>query len=452
MNFHVTHSAPSCIDYHKSSSSGANPMTSGNRFSFVKTLRMIQEIERAAKGVPWLTLNHMQILLHIFDMETPEGLEAQTLAKVTGHNKSTVNRIVHSLGDGGGRGAASKGGLKIIQMVTDPNDRRIRRIKLTPRGESLKKLLLAAGGETDEQANMMAMDMAAQIYESASNVNYAMTPQSITFGVDGAEVDMSVSAKGEVGNVTVETTGGFNSSQAESYEPQSMASLERALKYAAKNDIWHVKYRGQEVPLIGREKANAEVQAGRLYKTNSLGIWVYHDSPVAGDYGSIPKFIQADDNEDSINKYIKNIRNKIVHGGERIDVTLDEVAKTLNNHQRKQAVTKIVDNINEQRKSALKNAEHNLTKSETMSQEMSRLLEKGDEVMKLIAATDDPMRQKELRILADSLHRMMKEISEMAASDLQAAQKERETAKKLTDIQTLIQMIEKQFDDKEERS
>ena len=185
MNFHVTDSSPSCIGYHKSRNKKADPMAKGNRFSFVTTLRMIQEIERAAQGVPWLTLNHMQILLHIFDMETPEGLEAQTLAKITGHNKSTVNRIVHSLGDGGGRGTASKKGLGIIEMVTDPNDRRIRRIKITPYGKRLKSLLLAAGNEQDDEANMMAMEMSGHMYESASNVNYAMTPKPITFGVDG---------------------------------------------------------------------------------------------------------------------------------------------------------------------------------------------------------------------------------------------------------------------------
>jgi DNA-binding MarR family transcriptional regulator len=416
-------------------------MAKGNRFSFVTTLRMIQEIERAAQGVPWLTLNHMQILLHIFDMETPEGLEAQTLAKITGHNKSTVNRIVHSLGEGGGRGTASKKGLGIIEMITDPNDRRIRRIKITPYGKRLKSLLLAAGNEQDEEANMMAMEMSGHMYESASNVNYAMTAKPITFGVDGSDVDMSVSAKGEVGNVTVETTDG-----PETLYPQGMASLERALRYAAKNDIWHVKYRGQEVPLIGKDKAIAEVKAGRLYRANSLGVWVYHADPVAEDYGNLPKFIQADLSEGDLEKYIKNVRNKIVHGGERIDVTLDDVAKSLNNHQRKYAVTKIVAEINKGRENALQEAERRLVKSETLTTEMAALLKRGDEVLQQINSTDNPKIKNELRILANSLHNMMKEISESAASEFDAAKQERETANKLTDIQTVLEMIENQFD------
>ena len=47
-------------------------------FYHTKTLRIMEEINLAAKDVPWLTMNHMQIILLIFDMETEEGLEAQT--------------------------------------------------------------------------------------------------------------------------------------------------------------------------------------------------------------------------------------------------------------------------------------------------------------------------------------------------------------------------------------
>ena len=37
--------------------------------AFTAELRLIQEVQRAAKDVPWLTINHLQILLTIFDME-----------------------------------------------------------------------------------------------------------------------------------------------------------------------------------------------------------------------------------------------------------------------------------------------------------------------------------------------------------------------------------------------
>ena len=76
MNFSVTDSSPSCIDYRNKSNYGAMGMAKGqdSGFNFTRELRIIQEISRATKEVPWLTLNHLQVLLHILDMDTPEEL------------------------------------------------------------------------------------------------------------------------------------------------------------------------------------------------------------------------------------------------------------------------------------------------------------------------------------------------------------------------------------------
>lgn len=371
MNFSVTDSSPSCIDYRNKSNYGAMGMAKGqdSGFNFTRELRIIQEISRATKEVPWLTLNHLQVLLHILDMDTPEGLEAQTLAKVTGHNKSTVNRIVHSLGEGGGRGSASKEGLGIIEMHTDQQDRRIRRIHLTAYGQRLKQLLLNAGSSNDPEAGMLEREMQGHMFQSSSRVleaeagNHALTGNDINMQATivakaamkvGAEViknTTGVAAEGQVGSVNVETNG------PETLYPQGMQQLERALRYAAKNNVDHVSFRGRDVPLIEREVAMAKVADGKLFRHNSVGAWIYHTDVVAEDFANVPAFVQADMQPDELDKYIEQQIAEIVFGDERVDVTLDRIGKDLNNTQRKYAVDAVVKGLGRVRTEKAEEAE-----------------------------------------------------------------------------------------------
>ena len=69
------------------------------RFQFVREIRILEEMRRFTKDVPWMTLNHLMVLLYIFDMDNQEGIEGQTLHKLTGLQKSTINRILHGFTD-----------------------------------------------------------------------------------------------------------------------------------------------------------------------------------------------------------------------------------------------------------------------------------------------------------------------------------------------------------------
>ena len=152
-----------------------------------------------------------------------------------------------------------------------------------------------------------------------------------------------VEAKGDAGSVDAPSDG------PQTLHPQGMQQLERALRYAAKHDVWHVSYRGVDVPLIERDKARTLVTDGKLYIDNSLGVWVYHDDPVAADYAATPKYIQADMQPGDLDKYIEHRIADIVFGEERVDVTLDRIGKALNNHQRKYAVDAVVKGLGRMR-------------------------------------------------------------------------------------------------------
>lgn len=459
MNFSVTDSSPSCIHYRNKANYGALSMADSSKFNFTHVLRMIQEIDRAAKAqsnsqVNWLTMNHMQVLLHIFDMETPEGLEAQTLAKITGHNKSTVNRIVHSLAEGGGRGAGSKDGLNIIEMVTDVSDRRIRRIHITPFGKRLKKLLLEAGGPDDEEAQLIQMAMQGHMYESTANVDRSnvlhMKADNVVTAeakVGEATIKQNHSLKAEVGTVKVVTNDAEMGPT--TLHPQGMVQLERALRYAAKNDLWHVSYRGVEVPLIDVGKARKLVEKGKLYRGNSLGVWTYHDNPVGDDYAATPAFIQADLTEDELTKYADNMYNKIVHGKGRVDITLDDVGKTLNNHQRKYVVTYITNALSHRRAQVLNDAEKSLDIADDQSKKVQDLLKEGEVVLETMATTDDPVVEQNMYQRASMLHQQADQRSRTADSALQDATSKRQLAQTIAQMQEELVRMQKQLDEEE---
>lgn len=459
MNFSVTDSSPSCIDYRNKSKYGALSMADSSKFNFTHVLRMIQEIDRAAKAqsnsqVNWLTMNHMQVLLHIFDMETPEGLEAQTLAKITGHNKSTVNRIVHSLAEGGGRGAGSKDGLNIIEMVTDVSDRRIRRIHITPFGKRLKKLLLEAGGPDDEEAQLIQMAMQGHMYESTANVDRsnvvhmkAETMVTAEPKVGEATITQNHSLKAEVGTVKVTTNDAEMGPT--TLHPQGMVQLERALRYAAKNDLWHVSYRGVEVPLIDVGKARKLVEKGKLYRGNSLGVWTYHEDILGDDYAATPAFIQADLTEDELTKYADNMFNKIVHGKGRVDITLDDVGKTLNNHQRKYVVTYITNALSQRRAQAINEAEKSLNDAEKQRQKHSSLLREGDVVLDTMNSTDNPALEQHMHIKASELHSEMRATEAEFGVAISKSQEKREMAAQLTNLQLQLEMLQKKMEEEE---
>ena len=125
-------------------------------YQFTSPLRMIEMLRADLEDVAFLSLNHFAILLIIFEMEDERfGLEAQTIHSLAAVEKSTANRIVHSLSDKGGTISedatprSTRNGLGYVTVKTDVNDRRIRRIFLTEKGRFLKQKLATAGTGLD---------------------------------------------------------------------------------------------------------------------------------------------------------------------------------------------------------------------------------------------------------------------------------------------------------------
>ena len=348
-----------------------------SRFNFTRELRIIEEIRRAAggSGVNWMTMNHVEVLLLVLDMTQPEGIEAQTLAKITGHLKSTVNRIIHSLSDGDrgrGRGTAKSTGLGIITLRDDPMDGRIKRIHLTPYGQRLKKHLLEANTEADPEAEPLRNELRGHMYQSKSNV--------IEAAATTAEIKVSASARGQVGNVEV-LVNEHNKGKGEPQDKpedgwtkmrpkkprlslmtqfsQTFDALQRGLKYAAKTGLDEVKYRGVMVPLLSHQNAMKGVKAGELYEAKSFGVWVYHDNPVGDDHAAMPRYILGDLPQLELDNFAKKISREIIEHEKSVDKVFTEVRQQLNGHQAKWVVDVVVKRLGTQRTN-VENAKDNL--------------------------------------------------------------------------------------------
>ena len=344
--------------------------------AFTAELRLIQEVQRAAKDVPWLTINHLQILLTIFDMETPQGLETQSLADVTDHHKSTVNRIIHSLGDARGRGSDKKDGLGLIRVETDVNDKRIRRIFLTAYGKRLKNLLLNVAGPDDHEAGALAAHQRAIMFGSdqrAEPQHHVLEAEVIKAGnVEIQPASLKVVRK-HVGKLIEKQLG-----------PQSASQLERSLRRYSNTMAETIKYRGAEVPLITHQEARELVKKGELFRGNSLGVWMYYDQEDFEEKQVLPKYIQEDWQAADARTYAFKLAKDATAGNVSVEGLLGEIPQVFNAHQSKSVIDLVIKRLGRARLRAMEDAVKSMEQANTE-------LDKADDLLKRQKATNEAM-------------------------------------------------------------
>ena len=211
-------------------------------YQFTAPLRMVEMLRSDLNNdVSFLSLNHFAILLIIFEMEDERfGIEAQTIHSLAAVEKSTANRIVHSLSDKG-RG---REGLGYIRVETDVNDRRIRRIFLTDKGRFLKQQMATAGTELDN-AEVTSMH---QAYDSTrmQSMEKAFEP------TQNAKVVKKMRF-----NVKASKASGTTYKRNNDYLKDKLA-LDRSVKIAMAKGFDWVRFQGKDVPLVSAEEIRNE--------------------------------------------------------------------------------------------------------------------------------------------------------------------------------------------------
>lgn len=344
--------------------------------AFTAELRLIQEVQRAAKDVPWLTINHLQILLTIFDMETPQGLETQSLADVTDHHKSTVNRIIHSLGDARGRGSDKKDGLGLIRVETDVNDKRIRRIFLTAYGKRLKNLLLNVAGPDDHEAGALAAHQRAIMFGSdqrAEPQHHVLEAEVIKAGnVEIQPANLKVTRK-RIGELVGKQLGAQTASQ-----------LERSLRRYSNTMAEVIKYRGAEVPLIRYQEALELVEKGKLFRGNSLGVWMYYDQEDFEEKQVLPKYIQEDWDSGKAKNFAIQLAKETTSGDVSVKKLLERIPHHFNSHQSKSVIDLVIKRLGRSRLKAMEDAVKNMEQANVE-------IDKADDLLKRQKATNEAM-------------------------------------------------------------
>ena len=311
------------------------------RFQFVREIRIIEEMRKATKDVPWMTLNHLMVLLYIFDMETPEGIEGQTLHKLTGLQKSTINRILHGFTDEGKGGSGpKKEGLGFIEMTNDPNDRRINRIHLTKDGKDLRDRLSKAGTNDDMDAAGVALTMETNIQQSAER---------------GAEPEIE-----DKDTYNLDKKIGFY--------------LSRAMKKAVDENLPEVMYKGLLSPLLNSKKFIEEAtnSNGRLAIAKANGHWMLFDhketKPITSKEDFMhqleaklrPVAIMADRTEAELSKLFETVSWRMIEEGTTVAEILDNLNRVLNASQYNKLRNRLVHSMADLRQHNI-NPEHEVT-------------------------------------------------------------------------------------------
>lgn len=104
----------------------------GNEPSFMKVLLAVESIARLD---PSEALSASTVIVLLYVMQYPQQSLKQ-LEKLTGLTKSSVSRHVLTLTARGDR-ARARAGLGLVDTYEDVQDARVKRVKLTPKGERL---------------------------------------------------------------------------------------------------------------------------------------------------------------------------------------------------------------------------------------------------------------------------------------------------------------------------
>jgi len=276
MNFSSTDSVASGIGSTNNKASGANSMSADRskpyQPQFTPTLRIIEILRGVTKGdVKWLTLSHLQILLLALDLETPFGLETQTIHKLSGVEKSTANRIMHSFADSG----RTRSGLGYFRFEIDPEDKRIRRLYLTKKGQELKTMLAAAGGKRDDAVDDMLMAHEATLMQSTEKA-----AEQAAEAIRGADLSLEALQPYKIKKGDHNLLGSSKISKSitatKIAKKRATTTFDRALKDAERGNRDYLRLGGKDVPFLSPEELHAK-DTSIYHKIKFAGVWMLFD-------------------------------------------------------------------------------------------------------------------------------------------------------------------------------
>lgn len=234
-------------------------------YQFTSPLRMIEMLRADLEDVAFLSLNHFAILLIIFEMEDERfGLEAQTIHSLAGVEKSTANRIVHSLSD---KGRSTRDGLGYVVVKTDVNDRRIRRVFLTEKGRMLKQKLATAGTELDNTE-------VTRMYQAYDATRVLSREKADGFVVSDTEVDGPYKVKPRRTESLLR--GNTLMTRLSKDARTARFALDRSMKAALDDRRDWVRYGGENVQLSSGEEMRA-ADSNNYELIMVAGYWMLFD-------------------------------------------------------------------------------------------------------------------------------------------------------------------------------
>lgn len=221
------------------------------------------------------------------------------------------------------------------------------------------------------------------------------------------------------------------------------------MRYATQNGHKSVKYRGVEVPLIDIGSARKMLKEKKLFKSFSLGVWVYYDDPIKDEYGDIPKFIQQDLNTEELKEYAISLVKQIINDKKDLPYTLDKVGHALNTHQRKFAVDYVVSAVANTRSKLANEAAIEMEKAAVLMETSETLLNKSTALAKK-SEIQAQIASKATNDKAEQFHQIeaMKDMEEAVATQREAKIKMNEakaTAEKATAMKTLQKEIDERI-------
>ena len=229
---------------------------------FTRTLRQVEALEQELSDLPWMTLNHFKVLLHVFDMEHEVGARVPHLAILCQIEAPTVNRILQALSEKGRKGGREGAGL--LTAERDPEDGRQLIIHLTDKGRAVKKAMLESFDKS-RTTQMVALQQAA-IDDANERQNTVVEIKMDNVVAGQPEVGSPVvhEMKGEVGKVEIKTSD-VNldvQRQAEINHVNAMSNAQFAVHMRAKGEVhsWpdefiHRQY--MRTNRLNRDKATA---------------------------------------------------------------------------------------------------------------------------------------------------------------------------------------------------
>ena len=247
------------------------------KYEFTAALRMVEMLRSDLNNdVSFLSLNHFAILLIVFEMEDERfGIEAQTIHSLAAVEKSTANRIIHSLSDKG----RVRDGLGYIRVDTDVNDRRIRRIFLTEKGRFLKQQMASAGTAIDNAE-------VTKLHEAFNATRLTSQENAYQPTVDARQAQARAAkerrARMEPNSIKTEEPqvdrATIRELRREAHRDaiQSRQTLDRAMKAAMLKKSHKVRFQGIDVPTVSADRIR-EIEKSRgdeVTLVNFDGYWM----------------------------------------------------------------------------------------------------------------------------------------------------------------------------------